>query len=310
MNGRLKNFLNSYEADDTESLKLEFRPVKTLDRLHRIFNELRDQKSETCGPYSLLKILRSLGLGDSKITEDSLALMSGTVISEEEHNISVRFSGKDENRMDEQIRQKYYSVPLSVSGQADELGTSVEGLVAATEATLGRRFAVIPIPSRTGQKTQFSRHNFALLTDMLWKHFPADSMHVIFNLQMDMLCSNRNMGSIIDIMDFLKSGKCRSRDEWNVGHFLIAGGIIRSTTASQSRRFYLLQDTYKSRGMGGYLIQPEERLRNALIRNDGKGGGILLLVPERLRKRILGEIEGFLATGLWNNGTPYVPPHF
>ena len=301
--------MSSSEPLDAGALNMEFRPAKSLYRLHAAFMGLKDQKEETCGPYSLLKILKSLeDAPDRRITEDELARMAGTVISEEERDVSLKFRGQDEKGMDEGTRRKFYSVPLSVSGKPEELGTSAEGLAASIALTAGRRYAVLPIPSRSGRRIQLQRRNFGRFTEMLWRLLPAADIHMILNLQMNLLCSNDELRTIVDVLSFLGSGKSARRDNWRVGHFLVCCGLVRNRNVSRDGYFYLLQDTCKSRGMGGYLIQPGERVRSALVRDDGRGGGILLIVPLGIRDVVTGEIERFLGTGLWDNGTPYIPP--
>ena len=66
------------------------------------------------------------------------------------------------------------------------------------------------------------------------------------------------------------------RERWGVGHFVGIGAIWR---AEDGRRWVLLLDTYKARGFSGYVPMPAESLRRAIVREDGRTGGLLLVMP-------------------------------
>lgn len=292
---------------DASGLKFEFRGLKSLDQLHGAFNGLKDQKTETCGPYSLLKILLSMQDGkDATLTEDHLAQLSGTLISHEEWQVSQDNIGAKESELDEQTRQMYYPLKLGISDKEEELGTSAEGVYHAMETTLGDNFSLVPLPSVAGGSVQFTAEFFGALTSTIWKLLPEAGIHAILNCQMNRLCSNSRLSSFMDVIDFLASGGVVEDDDWKVGHFMVFAGMFSVETASGVTRFYLMQDSYKNKGMHGYRIQPEERVRRALVRDDGREGGILLAVPKGDYDRFLSELGMHFVKGVWNNGTPFL----
>lgn len=288
-------------------MKMEIRFVDNIERLHDVYSKLKDQKSVTCGPYSLLKIARSVGnVSGNELNENNLARLCGTVISPEEYELSRRLHGANEDELDEQTRERYYPIELQVSDNEDLQGTSALGVIEASRKILGDTHHVHPIPSRKGDKVLLDKAKFRTLGEVMWKGLGTGGLNAIFNVQVDRFCSNESLSTPVDVFRLLGSGECAKLDEWSVGHFIVLAGIIRTSGKGGEQYYYILQDSYKKRGMSGYLIQPESNLRDALVRDDGSEGGVILLVPGSDWKSYGTEIEEEFRASGWDNGTPYM----
>lgn len=295
--------MNSSEIGE---MKLEIRMIKSISKIDRVFRELNDQKSETCGPYSILKISRAI-LQDSPIvlTEDNLAQLSGTTISEEERDISIRLKGRKEEDLDPKDREKFYPLEMKVSKDEKEHGTSAIGVYRAAEKVFGDGFTITPLYAAKQDRVNFSTEKFSEFTEVIWNNIQGTELNMILNVQVDLLCSNSGMNSPVDLFSFLSQDQCKNLDDWKVGHFVILAGMIRKYTNDRVDTYYILQENYKGRGMSGYLFQPSENLRNALVRKDGSEGGVMVIVPGGKGTALNQDLKRLFDVGIWDNGTPY-----
>jgi hypothetical protein len=70
------------------------------------------------------------------------------------------------------------------------------------------------------------------------------------------------------------------------------------------RSMVVVHDSYPSLGWGGRHLQPPRAIADALLRGDGREGGVLVVVPkekEAAAKALAAEFG--LEVGAWNNGT-------
>ncbi len=87
--------------------------------------------------------------------------------------------------------------------------------------------------------------------------------------------------------------------DWDVGHFVELKLLVRVTGGT----LVVVHDTYPSLGLDGYHLQPPRAVAAALLRGDGREGGILAVVsagqagPVESLARELG-----LDVGTWDNG--------
>jgi hypothetical protein len=88
--------------------------------------------------------------------------------------------------------------------------------------------------------------------------------------------------------------------DWDVGHFLNLAAVV----AGPARSLVLVRDSYRSLGLDGHHLQPADALANALLRGDGREGGVLCFAlamdADALRARLAA--DGFDLRG-WDNGT-------
>ena len=145
----------------------------------------------------------------------------------------------------------------------------------------------------------------------LCEDFPNSQATPICNLQTGVL-----WGSHLALADAIAYLKGESIDppeaDWNVGHYLTIAGTVRGPASSRStetaRMLVIVRDTYPTLGWDGYHLQPAEVVANALKRDDGAEGGVLLFVAARNQIEIEEEAKarGF-DIAVWDNGTPWPP---
>jgi hypothetical protein len=81
-------------------------------------------------------------------------------------------------------------------------------------------------------------------------------------------------------------------------------GIGALWRTGDGRRWVLLLDTYKARGFEGYVPMPAESLRRAMVREDGRDGGLLLVMPRAPLEPARLAIESLgLEIRMWGNGS-------
>jgi hypothetical protein len=90
-------------------------------------------------------------------------------------------------------------------------------------------------------------------------------------------------------------------DRWGVGHFLPMGALWRRPSGE---RWMVLLNSFKERAFAGVEPQPAELVRRGVVREDGRGGGVLLVVTrDRLEALLAAVEEAGLAVGIWSNGS-------
>jgi hypothetical protein len=100
--------------------------------------------------------------------------------------------------------------------------------------------------------------------------------------------------------------------DWNIGHYLTLAGTVKGLASpfpdDTERMLAIVRDTYPTFGWDGYHLQPAEAIANALSRDDGAEGGVLLFVAAKNKVEIEQEARarGF-DIAVWDNGTPWPP---
>jgi hypothetical protein len=100
--------------------------------------------------------------------------------------------------------------------------------------------------------------------------------------------------------------------DWNIGHYLTLAGTVKGVASpfpdDRERMLVIVRDTYPTFGWDGYHLQPADAIANALSRNDGAEGGVLLFVAAKNKFEIEEEARarGF-DIAVWDNGTPWPP---
>jgi hypothetical protein len=88
--------------------------------------------------------------------------------------------------------------------------------------------------------------------------------------------------------------------DWDVGHFCELRALVRGVRGS----LVVVRDTYPGLGYDGHHLQPPHALAAALLRGDGREGGVLAIVAAERRGALEAEVAGAgLAVGIWDNGT-------
>lgn len=294
--------------------ELSLSLVPGFPAMHDAYRGRRDQRDMVCGAYVLTYLLRGYGVTEqdcTPVTVDSVAAAAGTAL--EEHNAdrlaAARAAVEDGSVPPERARtwqpHDWFDYDLAVAAEG---GTSPEGFVRACEAASGGRLAAVPVPAvRDG--VQLTPEAFdAVLSAAVEGRF---GMQVALNYNLShTLAPAGILGHKYDPVALLTRwddpGYFRRLD-WNVGHF--TGLVGRLSRADSDRRYLLIRDSYRTFGWEGYHLQPESYVREGLVRaEDDRDGGLLLVLPadERPGLESFLESEG-LATGTWDNGSPYRP---
>ena len=290
--------------------------VTRVDGMAARFDALADQRPATCGAYALSYLLEPLGFarrGELDLRdEDALAHLAGVVIEDDEVEPSeavsarVRSGELSEAEALERFRRVWYRYPVRASNDPVISGTSPMGVARAIAVGTGGGLGTIPIPGRRGGsgdgEVQLTVDRWEALFDLLAGRIDAWGPHVIFNYEVDRLLKPNDPGYTAAALRSADATERLARDDWHVGHFAGLAGLWRRPWGE---RWLILFDTYKERGFDGYQPQPAELMRQGLVRQDGRGGGLLLVLDaDRLAEGIRA-VEGLgLAIGPWSNGSP------
>lgn len=288
--------------------------VASADAMAAIFDRLEHQRPATCGAYVLSYLLPAIGFpthaGIDLGAEDYLAHLASVVVeaSEVEPSAAVdRRVAAGELDHDEALarhRREWYRWPVRASADPVECGTSPTGVVRAITIATGGQLVSLPIAARLADGSiQLTAERWEALIDRLAARTDAWRWHAIFNYETDLLLSPDDPSytpeglASPDVLDRVPL------DDWGVGHFVGLAGTWRSSVTGS--RWLLLFDTYKERGFDGYEPQPAELMRRGLVRDDGRGGGMLLVLPRDVLDEAAAVVRGLgLEPRTWDNGSP------
>lgn len=290
--------------------------VGRVDAMAARFDALTDQRPATCGAYALSYLLEPLGfrrLGElDLLDEDALAHLAGVVIEDYEVEPSeavaarVRSGELSERQALEQFRKVWYRYPVRASSDPVISGTSPMGVARAIAVGTGGGLGTVPIPGRRGGEgdgeVQLTPERWNALLDLLAQRIDDWDLHVVFNYEADQLLKPSHPGYTAEALRSPEATNRLARDDWHVGHFVGMAGLWQRPWGE---RWLMLFDTYKERGFDGYQPQPAELMRQGLIREDGRGGGLLLVLSaERLADGVRAVEDLGLEVGPWDNGSP------
>ncbi len=295
-------------------LSMNFYPFSHFSTIHEEFSKMEDQKKELCGPFTLAYLLRGIGfkkMEKNEIYQDYAASIARVNITLEEAKrwreitSSIKKGLMSREEAEEKFEEVLYDFELPVTKDPKEAGCSTEGLKFACESITDWRIAVIPIPSR-GDKIYFTRDRFIKLIELL-KELRSANIEVI---------ANYNTGKLLDVEDrsynlvniILRDSSFFPLSKWVAGHFVNLAGFWEFEGNKDTHA--IIRDTHKRFGFQGYHLQPLENFRKALIRDDGREGGLLILVPDENQMKVE---EGILDLGLplriLDNGSPFRSAH-
>ena len=277
-----------------------------------LFDRLDDQRPATCGAYAARYLLAPLGFptaeGVDTTREDYLAHLAGTVIEDAEltdvhaTQAEVEQLGLSDGQAIERFPRTWYGWPLRSSDDDAVTGTSPTGTARAIAVGSGGALATLPVPARAADgSVLFSAERFDSLLDVVESHLDAWRIHPIANLEVDQLLDATSDAYAPATLAGSDPESSIPRERWGVGHFVGIGALWRG---EDGRRWVLLLDTYKARGFDGYVPMPAESLRRAVVREDGRNGGLLLVVRREVLDDARGAVEGLgLQIRMWGNGS-------
>ena len=237
----------------------------------------RQQKDHLCGPFHAARILRDFGITDSDgepLDQDLVALRAGTTLPRDfaEGGVPPGAASWADCR---------YGL---ATVDKDDAGTSARGLASAIEELSAGGLVCVPISGGwTGANVEGlmaldARLIANLRTGRLWGACPPQE-------------------TLLAVLDGAAVPHSPPPD-WDVGHFVELAALLRGHRGS----LVLIRDSYPTLGWGGVHLQPAAVVAEALIRGDGRQGGVLSVVEPhgaaavRTRASELG-----LKTEMWEN---------
>jgi hypothetical protein len=288
----------------------QVRYVDGFERMADLFDTLGDQRPSTCGAYAVRYLLAPLGHpsaeGGDTTREDFLAHLAGTVLEAaevgpaEEASGAARASGLSDAEALDRFPDTFYAWPLRSSADPAVAGTSPTGVARAVAVGSGGALTTLPVPARDARdRVLLDPGRWAALLGVLGNHLEAWRIHPIANYEADQLLDPTTDAYRSGLADRLVDDL--PRDRWGVGHFAGIGGLWHDASGNA---WVLLLDTYKHRGWDGYEPQPAELLRRGLVREDGREGGLLLVVPRVHLAALRAAVMGIgLEVRMWGNGS-------
>jgi hypothetical protein len=286
--------------------------VERWPEITELFDRLEDQRPATCGAYAARYLLAPLGFttsdGVDTTREDFLAHLAGTVIEdtelEEVREVRARVEalGLSDAEAAERFPRTWYRWPLRSSDDDVITGTSPTGTARAIALGSGGALVTLPVPGRGPDRAvAMTPERFDALLDLVERHLNDWGLHPIANIEVDQLLDATSDAYAPATLAGADPEASIPRERWGVGHFVGIGAIWRG---QDGRRWVLLLDTYKARGFDGYVPMPAESLRRAVVREDGRDGGLLLVIRREALEAARDAIDGLgLEILMWGNGS-------
>lgn len=287
--------------------------VDAIDEMAERFDRLGDQRPATCGAFALSYLLPAVGFarheGRDVAAEDYLAHLAAVVVEEREvapsQEVTERVARGELTEAEalERFERVWYRYPVRASADPVAQGTSPTGVARAIAVATGGWLATVPVAGRDGDGAAvLTPERWEALVDLLIARLAAWRVHAVLNYEADQLLDPRSAEYRPEALRGPRAWEPLPRDHWGVGHFAGLAGIWRRPDGES---WLLLLDTYKERGFDGYQPQPAELMRCGLVRTDGRGGGVLLVVPREVAAEVtdaLGRIG--IVPRMWSNGSP------
>jgi hypothetical protein len=240
------------------------------------------QKDNLCGPFWAARVLNENGYSSwdgEAIDEDLIALRAGTVLPEAHAGSDVPLGAASQTHY-------RYELPRA---PVEESGTSAERLAQVIEAASSGELACVSL------RGAWNAERVERLVD----EGRSLGVRLIANVRTGRLWGSRP--SIEVLLAELDGRPVQGPPaDWDVGHFVELEMLIRGPKGS----LVVVHDSYPSLGWGGRHLQPPRAIADALLRGDGREGGVLAVVTHAREESVkaLAAMTG-LETGTWDNGT-------
>ena len=290
----------------------EIHYVDEFDAIADLLDSFEDQRPATCGAYVARYLLSPLGYavnhGVLTTREDYLAHLAGTVIEADEEapadaaRAEARRLGLTDDAALARFGDAFYAWPLRASADPSVVGTSPTGTARIIATASGGSLVTLPVPARDAAGTiSLTDHAWDGLLDLLTERLVGWRVHAIANYESDQLLDPTSPAYQASALTSADPAAVIPLDDWGVGHFAGVGAVWR---APDGRRWVLLLDTYRDRGFSRYEPQPAELLRRALVRSDGRDGGLLLVLARDQLDAATAAVEALgLEVRMWGNGS-------
>jgi hypothetical protein len=239
------------------------------------------QKDNLCGPYWAARVLNELGFSvwdGEAIDQDTIAMRAGTLLPDAHAGPDVPPGA---------VGYATYRYPLPTAPVARS-GTSAGALITAIERASGGELSCVPLRGAWNVDR----------VERLMDDARQTGSRLIANLRTGRLWGSRPP---VDIILAELEGKPVQlpTPDWDVGHFVELEMLIRGPV----RSLVVVHDSYPTLGWDGRHVQPPRVLAEALLRGDGREGGVLAVVPQSRTEAMKWlAVEIGLQVGVWNNG--------
>lgn len=239
------------------------------------------QKDNLCGPFWTARVLNESGFSTwdgEPIDEDLIALRARTVLPD---------PYSDRVPPGAVSRAAYrYALPTA---PVEQSGTSASALAEVIEAASAGELRCVPL------RGAWNAERVERLVD----EARDLGSRLIANVRTGRLWGSRPPIGVL-LAELEGRPVQDPAADWDVGHFVELEMLIRG----RHRSLVVVHDSYPSLGWDGRHLQPPRVLAAALLRGDGREGGVLCVVPKAradAAKALAAEIG--LSIRTWNNGT-------
>ena len=240
------------------------------------------QKDNLCGPFWAARMLNESGFStwDGKpIDEDLIALHANTVLPAAHDGADVPPGATS---------YATYRFALS-KGPVEQSGTAAGALADAIEAASSGDLRCVPLCGA------WTAERVERLTEGAWQI----GARLIANVRTGRLWGSKPSVEVV-LAELGAQPVVDPAPDWDVGHFVKLEMLIRGPQHS----LVVVHDSYPSLGSGGRHLQPPRALAAALLRGDGREGGVLAVVSRERAQAVQAlATELGLEIGAWNNGT-------
>jgi hypothetical protein len=241
------------------------------------------QKDNLCGAFLAARLLHEFGIASwdgQPIDEDLIALRSDTVLPD---------SGPQGALPPGAVSLASYRYLLPTA-PIEASGTAPGPLVQAIESAASGSLRCLPV------RGKWTAEQVVRLVEGARAVAGA---RLIANLRTGRLWGSHP--SVATLIDELEGRPAPDpTPDWDVGHYVELAGVIRGAGGALVH----VRDTYPSLGWDGHHLQPPRVVAAALLRGDGREGGVLLIVPAA-RAAAAESLVADLALdiGAWDNRT-------
>ena len=240
------------------------------------------QKDNLCGPFWAARVLNESGFASwdgEPIDEDLVALRAGTVLPDGHTDGSVPPGA---------VSHATYRYELPTA-PVEESGTSAAALAEVIEAASAGELSCLPLRGAWNVDR----------IERLMDEARDLGARLIANLRTGRLWGSRPPFGVL--LSELEGRPVQDpAPDWDVGHFVELEMLIRGP----QRSLVVVHDSYPSLGWDGWHMQPPRVLAAALLRGDGREGGVMAVVPKaraEAARAVAAELG--LDVRTWNNGT-------
>lgn len=240
------------------------------------------QKDNLCGPFWAARVLVEAGFTEwsgDPIDEDLIAKRAGSTLPPSSSEPSVPPGAIS-------LTNYRFDLPTVPS---DQSGTSAEGLRRVIEAASGGALRCVPVRGRwTADRIE-----------KLVSEAAGLGARLIANVQIGKLWATRPDVEVL-LNELVGRPVEKPAADWNVGHFIELVMLIRGP----ANALIVVQDSYPVLGVHGRYLQPPHALAAALLRDDGREGGVLAVVAREKANAVVALVAALgLDIGTWNNGS-------